>query len=186
MIRLEPMSDDDFRAFFERAIPRRAERFVARGLWSETDALEASRRFYSRVLPNGIRTPHQHFCHLIDTASGERVGESWYSDEPQGGQASFYISWIWIAPEFRRRGHAKGALKALEEVARRQGASRTILDVWLDNPGAVDLYRKQGYSAIAMMMAKPVEPMPQPPRSSRNARRRRPSLLRGPLPSSPR
>jgi len=154
MIRLQPMSETEFGTFLERAIPRRAERYARRGVWAEEQAVAASRALYSRLLPNGLHTPGHHFCHIVDQAAGTRVGEVWYKAGDEGGVVQFWIEWIWVEPEHRRRGFATGALRLLEQEARRLGATRLGLDVWLDNPGAIELYRKMGYSATSMSMVK--------------------------------
>jgi ribosomal protein S18 acetylase RimI-like enzyme len=157
-VRIEPMSEADFLGFRERAIPRRADRFAARGIWTRDRALEASRRVYDRALSEGLSTPHQHLGNILEVRSGLRVGEVWYSAEEQGGSLQFWVEWIWIEPEFRRRGYATAALTALEEEARRLGATRLGLDVWTDNPPAIELYRRLGYSPARVSMVKPLGP----------------------------
>lgn len=156
MLRLAPMNDAEFEAFLARAIPRRAERMVSRGLWEAADAEAAAREIYRRTLPNGVRTDQQHFCHLVDEPSGRRVGEAWYQVYVEGGRTHFYLSWIWVEPEFRRRGFATEALHLLEAEAARQGAVRTFLDVWVDNPEATRLYEKLGYRPSRVAMVKPL------------------------------
>lgn len=157
MTLLEPMSEVDFGRFLERAIPRRAARYVSRGVWTEAHALEASREFYSRLLPQGLATPNHHFCHVLDEPGKARVGEVWYTAANEGGVVQFWIEWIWIEPECRRRGFAIQALRLLEEEARQRGAARIGLDVWRDNPGAIKLYEKLGYSSVSMSMVKSLE-----------------------------
>jgi ribosomal protein S18 acetylase RimI-like enzyme len=154
VIRLEPMDETDFREFVQRTIPRYAARKVERGLWKEEGALETSRADYARLLPQGRETPDHHFCNLRDAASGTRVGEVWYTAPVRGGKVQFWIEWIWVEPEHRRRGYATQALDRLEEEARRLGAERTGLNVWMDNPGAVALYSKLGYTTANMAMTK--------------------------------
>jgi GNAT superfamily N-acetyltransferase len=156
MVQLEPMSDDDVRAFLERAIPRRAERFVARGIWTPGRAQEASREIYRRRFPGGRAPPSERLCHIVAASGPGRVGEVWYSVEELGGVVQFWVEWIWVDPLHRRRGYARGALSSLEEEARRIGAPRMGLDVWLDNPGAVRLYETLGYGPIRMSLVKTV------------------------------
>ena len=158
MVRLEPMSEADFAQYLARAIPRRAERFASRGIWSEREALDASRETYGRLLPQGVHTPGNHFCHVIDGVSGQRVGEAWYTTRKEGGVLHFWVEWIWIEPEHRRHGYATEALRLLEGEARRLGAPQIGLDVWTDNPGAVELYRKLGYSPALLSMVKAPDP----------------------------
>lgn len=158
MLRLEPMDDPQFAVFLERAIPRRAERYVRRGVWAEEEALAASRALYARALPNGRRTEGQNFCRLVQAPGGTPVGEVWYSVQPEGGRVLFWVEWIWIEPEHRRRGLATEAFRELVAEAKRQGASRVGLDVWFDNPGAIELYRKLGFAPARMSMILSVGP----------------------------
>lgn len=150
------MGPTDFEEFLERAIPRRAERFVARGIWAGPEAPEASRRLYEKAFPQGLATPNQHLCRIVDSSTDARVGEAWYTTERQGGTVQFWVEWISIDPPFRRRGYATAALRRLEEEARKLGATRIGLLVWEDNPGAVELYRKLGYSTASRNMVKPL------------------------------
>jgi len=157
------MDEADFDRFVERAVPRRAARLVARGVWAEAEAVPASRAAYRRAFPQGLRTPDEHVCHIVRVADGQRVGEVWYSARLEGGLVQFWIEWIWIEPEHRRQGLATAALEALEAEARRRGAPRLGLDVWMDNPGAVELYRKLGFAISRASMVKRVAGAPEPP-----------------------
>jgi len=150
------MTEADFGPFLEHAIPRRAARMVARGIWTEGHAVEASREFYLRSLPQGVATPDHHLCHIVAEPEGLRVGEVWYTARREGGSVQFWIEWIWIEPDHRRRGYATETLHWLEQEARRRGATRCGLVVWLNNPEAIALYRKVGYSAASMIMVKPL------------------------------
>jgi RimJ/RimL family protein N-acetyltransferase len=158
MIRLEPMWEEDFRAFLDRAIPRRAASWVERGIWTEAESLEASRQRYARLLPNGHETPGHHFLNVVESEGGAPVGEIWYTAEPQGGKVQVWIEWILIEPAFRRKGYAAQALRIVEETARGLGAERIGLTVWTDNPGARSLYSKLGYAEASVNMAKSLDP----------------------------
>jgi len=154
------MDDAGFRAFVERAIPRRAERWVRRGIWDPARAIEASREGYAQAFPQGRLTPHQHLLDVIEQASGARIGEVWCETRETGGKVDFNIQWLYIEPEFRRRGFGAEVLRLLEEDARRRGAERTRLIVWMDNPDAIRLYSKLGYVTQTMGMAKSLTPGP--------------------------
>lgn len=157
MIRLEPMSDEEFGAYLERSIPRRAARYVARGVWTPGESIRASREAYERLLPDGRTTPGNFFCHIVNEADRARVGEVWYTSRDQGGRIQFWIEWIWIEPDHRRRGYASAAIQTLETIARQLGATRTGLDVWSDNPAAIALYEKLGYATVRRAMVKPLD-----------------------------
>ncbi|HYA70388.1 MAG TPA: GNAT family N-acetyltransferase [Thermoplasmata archaeon] len=158
MVRLEPMSESDFQAFVERAIPRRAAKWVERGMWTESKAIETCRSLYRQWLPNGRDTPGNHFLNVVDPTTGARVGDVWYTAEEQGGKLQFWVEWIEIEPNHRRKGHATEVLRTLEETAHGLGADRIGLTVWADNPSALRLYSRLGYAVASTNMTKGLQP----------------------------
>lgn len=60
---------------------------------------------------------------------------------------------IAVAPEHRRRGLARQALAAVENIARAVGLPRVALEVRETNLGAQLLYRSSGYHAIEILPA---------------------------------
>jgi GNAT superfamily N-acetyltransferase len=167
VIRLDPMSAEEFRESLERSVERHARDRVRRGLWAKEAALASSRAEFEQLLPQGQATPHHHFRSVVDATTGTRIGETWYTVEEKGGKVQFWIDWVWIDPDHRRKGHATEVLLRLETEARRLGADRTGLSVWADNPNAFDLYRKLGYVTSYRRMMKPVGPSAEPGTSGR-------------------
>lgn len=159
-IRFEPMTAAEFEASVRAGIARRAEEQAEHGIWSHADAAEASRAEFAQLLPQGRDTPHYRFCTVIDTALGERVGECWYSVEAKGGKVQFWLHWVWIDPQHRRRGLARSVLLMLEKEALARGADRLGLYVAADNVGAFALYSQLGYRVTNMRMAKRVAANP--------------------------
>ena len=157
MIRLEPMSESDFRESLRRSIPLHAADYVRRGLWTEEASLAAMEKEFAQLLPDGRHTRDRHFAKVIDSESGHPVGETWYLVQERGGKVRFWVDWIFIEPGYRRQGYATAAFRRLEDEARRQGADRIGLTVWSDNPGAVALYAKLGYTPATMWMMKLLE-----------------------------
>jgi ribosomal protein S18 acetylase RimI-like enzyme len=153
-IRFEPMEEEDYQRSLERGIPFYANQLVERGLCQKDRALEVSQSDFEQLLPQGLRTPHRHLCNVVDDMTGDHVGEAWYTARDRGGTVEFWIDWIWIEPTYRRRGFATAALRHLEDEARKVGADRTGLSVWLDNPSAVALYAKLGYVISNVRMTK--------------------------------
>ncbi|EQD50355.1 GCN5-related N-acetyltransferase, partial [mine drainage metagenome] len=133
---------------------------VSRGIWTEEEASEASRAEFAELLPQGRETPHYYFSNIVDEESGSRVGETWYSVRAKGGKTQFWIDWIWIEPQFRRRGYATQVFRHLEEEAGKMGADRIGLHVLTDNDGATALYSKLGYRTTNLRMAKILGPPP--------------------------
>lgn len=126
---------------------------MERGLWTEERSLETSRTLIERLLPQGRETPGCRF-YVIVSEDGTRIGETWYSLEEEGGKKRFWVEWITIDPPYRRRGYASDALRLLQDEARGLGADSIGLNVWADNPEAIRLYSKLGYTVLNMSMSK--------------------------------
>ena len=112
--------------------------------------------------PQGRATPGYRFCHIVDDASGVRVGETWYQVGRRVGTTFAWIDWIWVEPEHRRHGYAQAAFRLIEAEAARAGADRIGLFVYEDNPGARALYDRLGYRPTSHRMEKPLAPARAP------------------------
>lgn len=159
VVRLEPMSEGDFQESLDRAIPRHAAEQVRQGLWTKEDAVEASRLEFDQLLPLGRETADYHFCQVVDEGTGSRIGETWYVVRSRGGKTQFWVDWIWIEPQFRRRGAATQVFRQLEEEARKLGADRVGLHVRNDNDAAKAPYTKLGYRTTNLRMVKLLSPL---------------------------
>lgn len=53
---------------------------------------------------------------------------------------------MWTAPDRRRQGHAAAVLEALEQLARRRGYRRVLLETGPEQPEAEALYVSAGYA----------------------------------------
>lgn len=58
------------------------------------------------------------------------------------------IKRMFVRPDFRGQGIAKGILSALENWASEYGFTNCILETGTNNPQAIQLYTKMGYSII--------------------------------------
>ena len=157
MVRLVPMNDVEFRESFEQAVVRRATDSVRRGVWVREKATEAARAELAKFIPQGRETPNHHFVKVIDESNGKQVGEAWYFDREEGGKVRFWVDWLWTDPSQRRRGYATAVLQKLSHEASKRGADRIGLYVFADNPHAVALYSKLGFTTAVMGMTRPVK-----------------------------
>jgi RimJ/RimL family protein N-acetyltransferase len=152
MIRLESMSESDFRAYLEYVIPLYADDKVQSGNWTADEALERSRKEYGNFLPNGIHT-EGHFVGNLRNENNENVGFLWYGILPQRpGWAFIYDFEIYAA--FRRRGYATQALEALEAHVKPLGIKNLELHVFGHNIAARELYKKAGFAESNVIMTK--------------------------------
>ena len=58
------------------------------------------------------------------------------------------IKRMYVAPAYRRAGHAHALLEAIEDSARAAGADWLLLETGLMQPGAIALYRSCGYQDV--------------------------------------
>jgi ribosomal protein S18 acetylase RimI-like enzyme len=155
---LAPMPAESFGAFFEHAVAGYAADNVASGRWLEHEALQLARSETERLLPNGVATPDNHLYEIKASTNGEVVGHLWFAAMSRGSRRIAYLFQIEVYPPFRRRGHARAALRALESVAATKGLSGVALNVFGSNAEAQALYRATGYSVTSISMHKNVPP----------------------------
>jgi GNAT superfamily N-acetyltransferase len=157
MVRLVPLTEAEFRESFERAVVRHASDSVHRGVWTKEGASEASRKELGGYLPQGRETDGHHFVKVVDESNGKQVGEAWYFVREEGGKVRFWVDWLWTDPAQRRRGYATAVLQQLSHEAAKRGADRIGLNVFLDNPHALALYTKLGFTNFVVGMSRPVK-----------------------------
>jgi len=157
MVRLVPMNDAEFRDSFERTVVRLAADFFRRGVWTKEKGAGAARTVLTGLLPKGRESPNHHFVKVVDESNGRQVGEAWYSGREEGGKVRFSVDWLWTDPQERRRGYATAVLQQLSHEASKLGADRIELYVFMDNPHAVALYTKLGFTTMVMGMTRSVK-----------------------------
>ena len=149
-VALRPMTAAEADAFLADIAPAyAAERAVA-----DRISLEAAHAFvreqHAHLLPQGHATPGHQFHAIV--AAGETVGGVWFACAGAGGEAFLYN--ITVAPQWRRRGHARDALALVEAEARAAGCTRLGLNVFPPNRGAIALYEHSGFATMALYMNK--------------------------------
>lgn len=158
VIRLEPMTVEEFREFLAWSIPNYAEAHVRSGRWKPEEANARSKAEHEQLLPQGVSTPDHYLRTVRDARTGERVGEAWFNFQHQEGAAQVFVYWIGILEPHRRHGYAADVFAQIEQEARRLGAVRVALHVFGDNTGAIAFYEKQGYVPTNLVMAKSLAP----------------------------
>ena len=154
MVDLQPMSPVEFEVYLERSVAEYAEDKVKAGNWPQEDALERSRQEFKKYLPQGLDTPDNFLCTLIERETGANVGMIWYASMPGSTAPAWFIYDFYVNPEQRRRGYAAQALAALEERARVQGIRAIALHVFGHNTTARALYEKMGYEITNINMVR--------------------------------
>jgi ribosomal protein S18 acetylase RimI-like enzyme len=156
MVILQPIAVDAFPAFFDQAVAFYAEQNVAAGRFSESDALALSRTDTQKLLPDGIATPGQFFFDVMAVGTTGSVGHLWLASMPRGSSRVMFVCQILVKPEHRRKGYARAALLAAEQLALEQGLSGIALHVFAHNTQAQALYRALGYDVASLNMLKPL------------------------------
>lgn len=152
MIRFEPMDEQAFAAYLAQTMDEYAAEHVRGGRWSPAEASQAARAEYDKLLPQGLQTPDNYFCLLVDEARGERVGHIWYFHDRKRDRIFLYD--IAIDEAQRRKGYARQALARLEEEARQLGATHIALHVFGHNVAARRLYENAGFEVTNVNMRK--------------------------------
>lgn len=155
MATLVPMSESEYAAYVEEAIPSYAAEKVASGQWTQEESLALSKKSLDELLPQGQQTPDNHLFTILDGRSVP-VGMLWVAAQSRAGQRIAYVYDVSIKLEHRRKGHAAGAFIALESKVRELGLSGVALHVFGHNVAAHALYVKLGYAATNINMFKPV------------------------------
>ncbi|MGB3426872.1 MAG: GNAT family N-acetyltransferase [Burkholderiaceae bacterium] len=152
---LVPMSDAEYATFAATSVVAYAADKVASGQWAAEPSLELARKALDDLLPQGRQSADNYLFSVLDDQA-RRVGTLWIGVKEQAGRRIAYIYDLRIAPECRRRGHARRALAAAEGEARKLGLGGIGLHVFGHNGGARALYEALGYRATNITMFKPL------------------------------
>lgn len=158
MIQLRPITEQEWEPIQQETIAQYAQEHVRSGRWSPEEAMDKARREFAGLLPQGIHTEGHAIHAIIDSASGQHVGYLWYHEREKADKQCIFLCDLRISEPFRRRGFARAALKALEDVVRQKHQARRIeLHVFGHNAAARSLYASLGYVETHIMMAKEIE-----------------------------
>lgn len=149
MIKLEPLQQEDFERFLERAIRDYAEDHVRNGNWSQEGAVDRSRKEFEQYLPDGIHSRDQYLYSITDE-NGNNIGVLWVQVKDR---KAFIFDFI-IDEAFRGKGYGKQALAAMDEKLVAMNAESVGLHVFGDNIVAQELYKKAGFQITGIHMTK--------------------------------
>jgi ribosomal protein S18 acetylase RimI-like enzyme len=154
MVRLVPMTEEEFRRFLEHDIREYAESQVRSGNWSQAEALVRSRREHNALLKDGLKSKFHHLYTIQDAEGGEAVGVLWFRANLDSSRASGFIFDLEIDEAFRRKGYGRAAMLELEKVAREMGLRQLALHVFAYNDQARALYESLGYTVASLNLLK--------------------------------
>jgi ribosomal protein S18 acetylase RimI-like enzyme len=149
------MRSKEFAEYRESSITEYAKDNVKAGYWSAEGSLERSRIIFDSLLPNGLTTPNNYLYEIKTAIDGATIGFLWFANVERQGIRMAYVYHILIKEPYRRLGHAKRALFALESIVASLGLNSIGLQVFgSDNIGAQALYRQVGYVVTGINMSK--------------------------------
>lgn len=155
-VRLDPMTEAEFQAYFQHILVKYAASNVTSGNWTAEEAAAKSAKDVGRLLPDGLATTDTHLCLARDAASGERVGIFWLNLRPHGTETAAFIYDIEIDAELRGRGYGRAVMHVGADLARELGAVRIGLHVFGHNETAIALYTSLGFATTDLVMSMPL------------------------------
>lgn len=92
----------------------------------------------------------------IDPPAGEAIACLWLGTafDQSLGQRYSQIFLLYVVPEHRRLGVGKALLHQAETWAKKRGDRQIGLQVFVDNPKAINLYQNLGYETQSLLMIK--------------------------------
>ncbi|TCS93676.1 GNAT family N-acetyltransferase [Hazenella coriacea] len=149
MVKLVPMTEQDFLAYEEKSIQTYAENKIKAGNWSKETAMELSQESFRNLLPQQTQTPGQYLFNIMSDQE-EVVGHLWFAVKKD----TAFLYHILIFEEFQGRGFGKQAMAALEEKVKEFQVTKISLHAFGFNERAISLYKKIGYEITNVNMSK--------------------------------
>lgn len=153
-VTLQPMTPSEFADWRTYSIQGYAQAHVTAGTYPQDEAVERSTGEFDVLLPEGLDSPQM----LLFTARDEnavKVGMVWVSlIHPRGAPDSAFVYDIEVDAEHRGKGYGRALLAAAEDEVRQRGIGAMALNVFGDNPVAIELYTTSGYRVTTQQMRK--------------------------------
>lgn len=147
-IRLREMSEKEFKVFFEYSVNDYANDLVKSANITMGEALMQAKGEFAEMLPNGVSSKDNALRIIVDAVEEKVVGVIWYLFEMTDGIKQVFLSDFIIKEEERRKGYASVALTEMEQDAKKNGCTESIIYVWKHNLPGINLYTKCGYGVF--------------------------------------
>src|SRR3954454_20362336 len=99
-VRLEPMTEEEYKPWLQNAIEAYAEEHIKDGRWTSENALQESAREFQSLLPDGVTTKDSYLFSIHDD-SGQNVGFLWFADRGTGYERHAYVYDFLILEPYR-------------------------------------------------------------------------------------
>ncbi len=155
-VRLRPMREDEYEAFYADGVERYANDIVENGGFEREYARTKSIEDFAQILPDGLASSNQHVL-VVEDDAGQSVGSLWWAIRTNQVDADYAFVYNVVIDEAERgRGLGRAAMLALEDDVRSAGLDRIELNVFGGNEVARGLYRSLGFAESAVYMGKNV------------------------------
>ena len=144
-VQLRKMSKDEFDIFSENSINDYTNDLMKSSDITMDEARIQAQGEFEEMLPNGLETQNNVLRIIVDVDEQKAVGTIWYLFEMTEGVKQVFLSDFIIKEEERRKGYASSALAEMEQYARQNDCSESIIYVWKHNLPGINLYTKCGY-----------------------------------------
>ncbi|MCM4077944.1 GNAT family N-acetyltransferase [Paractinoplanes hotanensis] len=150
-VRLEPMTEDEYRPWRAEAEAHYTQSVAASGRPAEIAARNAAVTF-ANLLPDEYATPDHHFWYAYD--GDRRVGFLWIRVTDD----TAFVYNVAVEPGLRRQGYGRAIMLAAERWCHGNGLTRIGLHVFAHNTGARALYEQLGFTETGRNLAKDLLP----------------------------
>lgn len=151
-MRLRPLRDDEFDAFYAESKRGYVESLEIHGGWSADAARSKGDADMKQLFPGGLPAEGQNVF-VIENDAGADIGKVWFA-WPSSEEGVAFLYDIHLTRGERSRGYGREAMQQLEQLVRERGAKQIALNVFGGNEIARRLYRALGYAERAVFMSK--------------------------------
>ncbi|WP_459503441.1 GNAT family N-acetyltransferase [Bacillus sp. C1] len=154
MITLKPMNREEFQLYISVAIEDYAKGKVISGNWIEEEAINLSKKEFSRLLPKGEKSELNYLYSIFQEQ--QLIGMIWLAQISTTNPDEGFIFDFIIYKPHQGQGFGKQAMKEIEMIAKELGMSKIGLHVFGHNKVARGLYEKLGYEITNINMMKTI------------------------------
>ena len=152
MVKLEKMSIEQYKPWRDSKIKFYAEEKAQVGNVSAEEAMQASKRQFEQILPDGLNTLGNYLFNVKDEDSDHIVGSLWIKVRDEGKE--MFIYGIEMDETARGKGYGRQTIEALEALVKKMGIPKISLHVFGYNEVAINLYKSSGYETTNILMSK--------------------------------
>ena len=151
-MRLEPMTEEQYRVYREFAEQDYAENIARSGAMPLADAIKKAAEDFARLHPDGLATPDDLLWTAYD--GDEQVGMLGLRLQQRSDGLHAFGFDFRVEAGLRRQGYGRAIMAAAEQVCRERGILSVGLNVFGFNLGAQSLYQQMGFEVTSVQMNK--------------------------------